>query len=162
MRKILALAVCLAAPVAAQDKPADAAQVVEAIEACKTITSPTWIELKQLPSLGWHPLEKRGGGRSTMKVRGIYEKPHNEALIILGKDELKAKSCAIFARLDKTSDYGPLAQSVSQIIGMPNRAEGPTYFWTLGDKALRLDPTGDRKKPIARFEITAIPQESAE
>ncbi len=159
---LTATAALLSAPAAAQEAPADSAQIAAAIEACSAITSPTWIELKQLPDHGWEPVKKRGGGRSAMVVRGAYEKRGNEALIIIGKDELKAKSCVVFARLQATGDYGPTAQGVSQLIGMPLRADGPTYFWVLGDKNIRLDPAGDRDKPIARFEITAIPQESAE
>ncbi|MEX0342497.1 MAG: hypothetical protein AB3N06_07915 [Erythrobacter sp.] len=151
----------IAAPAAAQDSPATSEQIADAIEACKTITSPTWLELKQLPSLGWKQYQKRAG-RKAMKVRGVYEKQDNEALIIVSKEDLKAKACVVFAKLDDTADYGPTAQGVSQIIGMPVRAEGPTYFWIMDDKEMRLDPAGDRDKPIARFEITAIPQESAE
>lgn len=162
MKRILLPALALlAAPAAAQDKPATSEQIADAIEACKTITSPSWIELKQLPSLGWRPYEKTGG-RRVMKVMGAYEKRDNEALIIVSKDELKSKSCVVSAKLDSTADYGPTAQGVSQIVGMPVRADGPTYFWIMGDKEMRLDPAGDRDKPIARFEITAIPQESAE
>ena len=163
MRKlVLASLAFLAAPAAAQDRPATPAQIADAIDACETITSPNWLELKQLPSLGWDTVEKRGGRRGAMKVRGAYEKQGNEALIIISREELKEKACVVFARLDSTADYGPTAQGVSEIIGMPVRADGPTYFWIQGDKELRLDPAGDRSKPIARFQITAIPQESAE
>lgn len=152
----------LAAPVAAQERPASAAEIVDAIEACKAITSPTWLELKALPSLGWKEYRKSGGRRAQV-VRGAYEKTGNEALIIISKDDLKAKACTVFARLESTADYGATAQAVSQIVGMPTHAEGPTYFWTLDDgKVMRVDPTGDSDKPIARFEITAPAQESAE
>lgn len=162
MRRLLLTALAfLAAPAAAQERPATPAQIADAIDACETITSPTWLELKQLPSLGWNPYKKRGG-RSMMQVRGAYEKRDNEALIIISKESLKAKACVVYARLDDTADYGPTAQGVSQYVGMPVRAEGPTYFWIMDDKEMRLDPAGDRDKPIARFEITAIPQESAE
>ncbi|QYJ06421.1 hypothetical protein [Qipengyuania flava] len=163
MRRYLLPALALmAAPAAAQDKPATPAQIADAIDACAAITSPTWLELKQLPSHGWKPFEKRGGRRGAMKVRGAYEKVGNEALIIISKEELKQKACVVFAKLDNTADYGPTAQGVSEFVGMPVRAEGPTYFWIMDDKEMRLDPAGDRDKPIARFEITAIPQESAE
>ena len=164
MRKIAFLAplALLATPTAAQENPASAAQIVDAIEACKAITSADWLELKALPSHGWKEYRKSGGRRAQV-VRGAYEKAGNEALIIIGKDDLKAKACTVFARLESTSDYGPTAQAVSQLVGMPTHAEGSTYFWTLDDgKSMRVDPTGDRDKPIARFEITAPAQESAE
>ena len=152
----------LAAPVAAQEKPASVAEVVDAIDACKAITTPTWLELKALPSHGWKEYRKSGGRRAQV-VRGAYEKADNEALIIISKEELEAKACVVFARLESTGDYGSTAQAVSEIVGMPTRAEGPTYFWSLGDgKTMRVDPAGDRTKPIARFEITATAQESAE
>lgn len=163
MRKfVLPLIALLAAPVSAQERPATPENIAEAIEACSAVTSPSWIHLKQLPDHGWKQVEKRGSNRRVMKVRGAYEKYGNEALIIVSKDELKSKSCVVYAKLDTTADYGPTAQSVSGIIGMPVKAEGPTYFWIYGDKNLRLDPAGDRDKPIARFEISAIAQESAE
>jgi hypothetical protein len=163
MRKLVFLAplALAAASASAQDKPATAAQIVDAIEACKAITSPTWLELKALPAQGWNPYRKSGGRRAQV-VSGAYEKRGNEALIIISREDLQAKKCAVYARLESTAQYGPTAQGVSQLVGMPDRAEGPTYFWTLGDKTMRLDPTGDRDKPIARFEISAIPQESAE
>ena len=156
------LALAAAAPAAAQDKPATAFQIVDAIEACKQITTPTWLDLDSLSDHGWKPYRKAAGRRAQV-VRGAYEKVGNEALIIISKEELKAKACVVFAKLDNTSDYGPTAQGVSQIVGMPVRAEGPTYFWLLGDGMnMRVDPAGDRDKPIARFEITATAQESAE
>lgn len=97
-----------------------------------------------------------------MVVRGVYEKAGNNTYIIVGKDELKEKSCVVSARLNATSDYMPIAQGVSQIIGMPSRAEGFTYYWTIGDKQIRLDPAGDRTAPTARFAVTAIAQESTQ
>ena len=42
------LALAAAAPAAAQDKPATAFQIVDAIEACKQITTPTWLDLDSL------------------------------------------------------------------------------------------------------------------
>lgn len=147
-------------PAAAQQTPADAAQIVEAIEACRAITSPKWIELKALPALGWDNAERRAS-RGRQIMRGIYEKAGNNAYVIVGKDELDSKSCVVTARLASGAEYGPTAQGVAELIGMPERAEGHTYFWTLGDKRIRLDPAGERDAPLARFEITAIPTESA-
>jgi hypothetical protein len=151
----------LAAPAAGQTKPANAAQIVEALEACQAITSPRWIELDALRGLGWDGAQRRSGRSSTV-MRGVYEKPDNNAYIIVGKDELREKSCIVNALLASTSDYMPTAQAVSGIIGMPARAEGFTYYWTIGDKQIRLDPAGERSAPTARFAVTAIPQESAE
>ena len=162
LRLLPFLALAAAAPAAAQDKPASAAEIVDAIDACKAITSPTWIELDDLSKHGWKPYRKPAGRRAQV-VRGAYEKQGNEALIIISKAELREKACVIFARLDSTADYGPTAQSVSQFVGMPTHADGPTYFWSLGDgMKMRIDPTGDKDKPIARFEIKATAQESAE
>ena len=162
LRLLPFLALAAAVPAAAQDKPATSFQIVDAIEACKQITTPTWLHLDNLKDHGWRPYRKAAGRRAQV-VRGAYEKQGNEALIIISKEELKAKACVVFARLDSTADYGPTAQGVSQIVGMPIRAEGPTYFWSLGDgMEMRVDPTGEREKPIARFEITATAQESAE
>ena len=160
--RLLPFLALAAVPAAAQDKPASAAEIADAINACKAVTSPTWIELDDLRGHGWKPYRKAAGRRAQV-ITGAYEKVGNEALIIITKEDLKAKACTVFARLDNTSDYGPTAQGVSEFVGMPNRADGPTYFWALGDgKVMRVDPTGDRDKPIARFEITAIPQKSAE
>ena len=66
------------------------------------------------------------------------------------------------AYLESTGDYGTLLQAVSQEIGMPERQDGYSYFWNDADKAVRVDPAGDAKRPFARFEITSLPQESAE
>jgi len=95
-------------------------------------------------------------------MRGVYEKPGNNAYIIVSKDELRDKSCIVSAMLASTTDYMPTAQAVSEIIGTPGHAEGFTFYWTIGNKQIRLDPAGERSAPTARFAVTAIPQESAE
>lgn len=155
------LAIACASPALAQTKPADATQIVDAIEACKAITSPRWLDLAALPARGWDSAKRRSG-RSEQVFRGVYEKKDNEAYILIGRDELKEKVCVVSARLSSTGDYGHTAQAVSAIIGMPDRAEGFTYYWTIGDKQIRLDPAGEKSAPTARFAITAIPQESAQ
>ena len=45
---------------------------------------------------------------------------------------------------------------------MPQRQDGYSYYWGDADQSVRVDPAGDAKRPCARFEVTAIPQESAE
>ena len=60
------------------------------------------------------------------------------------------------------NQVGTFLQEVSGIVGMPSGQEGYTYHWQMDSHRLRVDPAGDKKRPIARFEITAIPQESAE
>ena len=163
MRKLLVLAaLTLAAPVSAQKKPAGATDVAEALAACQAITTQTWLELKDLREAGWEYPVKRGNGRQSQVVKGLYTKKGNDALIVIGKEELDKKSCVVNALLADTASYSSLLQELSGLVGMPNRQEGYTYFWTIADKEIRVDPAGDANRPIARFEVTAIPQESAE
>ena len=169
------LLVLLAAPAAAQQKPASAEDVAAAIDACAKISTPTWLHLKQLPSHGWDYAERRGNGRSKQVVKGVYESKGNNAIIVIGKEELEAKNCVVNARLYDTSSYSTLLQDLSGIIGMPTRQDGFTYFWTMSDHTVRVDPAGERDRPLARFELHSTkaadaaaepaaetPQESAE
>ena len=160
-----ALPVCLgllalASPLAAQEKPASPAQIAEAVSACREITSPTWIDLKELPSLGWSPYTK-ASGRNQMKIGGAYEKAGNQAILVIGHEELKAKTCVVLAKLESGAAYGATAQGVAGIIGMPTRQSDYTYIWEREGQHITLDPSGDKSAPKARFAINAI-KESAE
>ena len=95
-------------------------------------------------------------------IKGVYEKDDNTALIVIGTEQLDSKSCVVQAFLAETGSYGSLLQEVSALVGMPQQQDGYTYHWEMDAHRLRVDPAGDAKRPIARFEITAIPQESAE
>lgn len=163
MRKLAFLAAfLLAAPAAAQQEPAGATDVAEALTACQAITTPTWLELSALRAAGWDYPTKRGSGRSSQVVKGLYAKPGNHALIVIGKEELEKKSCVVNALLNSTADYGTLLQGLSAIIGMPDSQDGYSYVWTIADKQIRVDPAGDRNRPLARFEVTAIAPDGAE
>lgn len=162
MRAIILAALvasALASPVAAQEKAANAGQIVEAVNACKAITSPTWIDLKKLPSLGWQPYTK-SAGRKQMKVGGAYTKKGNEALLVIGSDELETKSCVVLARLGAGGEYGATAQGVSQIIGMPSAQQDFTYIWDRDGQRITLDPSGERDAPKARFAVIAVKGET--
>ncbi|WP_120715945.1 hypothetical protein [Tsuneonella amylolytica] len=148
-------ALSVAAPAAAQEKPATTAQIVEAINACKAIVSSTWVDLKKLPSMGWEPYRKSTGSRQ-MKVGGAYEKRGNEALLVVGHDELKDKSCVVLARLGGGGAYGATAQGVSEVIGMPMGQQDFTYTWDQGAQRVTLDPSGDKAAPKARFAVIAV------
>lgn len=150
----------LAAPLGAQERPAAPGQIADALSACKAITSPTWIDLKKLPALGWSPYTK-AAGRKQMKIGGAYEKTGNPAILVIGHDELKTKSCVVLARLESGAAYGVTAQGVAGIIGMPTRQSDFTYVWERDGQTITLDPSGDKSAPKARFAINAI-KESAE
>ena len=159
MKKIAFLAalpiVAIAAPAAAQMKPAGAADVVAAIEVCKSVTTPDWIHLDRLESQNWHTAEIRGERRRTRKVRGIYETPGNRAFVVITREELRNKECVVQARLKDTASYPALLQEVSQSVGMPNGQDGFAYTWDLGDFTMRVEPTGERSAPNARFTLKA-------
>lgn len=152
---IALIAVTAASGTSAQEKPADPAQIAEAIEACKAITSPTWVDLRQLRTMGWDNFTKSTGTRQ-MKIAGAYAKQGNPVLIVAGHDELKAKTCMVFARLGSTGQYNATAQGVSTIIGMPTGQREFTYIWEQDGHRLTLDPSGDKAAPKARFAVTAI------
>ena len=160
-RFILPALALLAAPVAAQERATSATDTAEAISACNAITESGWLHLKQLPSSGWDHAKRRGA-RSMRVIKGVYEKDGNTALIVIGTEQLDAKSCVVQAFLADTGSYGSLLQDVSALVGMPQEQDGYTYRWQMDAHRMRVDPAGDAERPIARFEITAIPQESAE
>ncbi|WP_343343617.1 hypothetical protein WJT74_08310 [Sphingomicrobium sp. XHP0239] len=145
-----------AAPAMAQDVP-DAAQVAESLAACRAVTTADWIHLDQLRDHDFRAAEARGRGVSKRKVRGLYAKKGNDAYIIASKDELDAKQCVVSAALADTAAYGPLAQELSAIIGMPARQDGPAYFWDVEGKQIKIEPEGDADEPYARFTVTALP-----
>ena len=144
----------VAAPALAQDAP-DAAEVAEAINACRAVTTANWIHLDKLADHDFHMAEKRGRSVSKRKIRGLYAKKGNGAFIIASPDELKEKQCVVSAALADTAAYGPLAQGVSGIIGMPNRQDGNAYFWDLDGQTIKIEPEGSADEPYARFTVTA-------
>lgn len=153
----LSLIALAAAPASAQMKPASADDVLGAIAACRSITTPVWIDTDALEEQGWYTAEVRGERRRTRKVRGIYERRNNRAYVVTTRDELRSRECAVQARLESTSDYVPLLQQVSQTLGMPTGQDGFAYTWELDGLAMRVEPTGDRSAPSARFVLTALP-----
>lgn len=150
-----------AATANAQMRPADESEILDAIEACRQIATPTWIELDQLAELGWYTAKKRGERRRTTVIRGVYEKQGNRAYVVVGGEELKTKSCVVLARLDSTSDYVPMVQSLAGSMGMPDRQNGPAYFWDGKDYNTSVMPSGERDAPNIRITIKAL-KESAE
>lgn len=152
-------ALALAAPAAAQDEHPSAQQVAEAIAACQFITDADWIHLDRLDSLGFYAVERRAGGRTKARVRGLYQKAGSPAYLILTKDELSDKRCVVSAALPDTAAYNRMAQEVSGIIGMPSGQDGYAYVWELDDKRLRVEPEGEQDAPFARFTLTALPSD---
>lgn len=140
---------------AAQMKPAAATDVVAGIEACKAITTPSWIHRDRLSELGWYTAEMRGERRTTRKVRGIYEARGNRAYVVLTGEQLRNKECVVQARLKDTASYTSLLQQVSQSVGMPTGQDGFAYIWDLGEFTMRVEPTGGRDAPNAKFAIRA-------
>lgn len=157
----LAVAAMLATPASAQMKPASHEDIVSAVAACESITTPTWIELDELDELGWHSAKKRGERRRTQVLRGIYEKRGNQAYLVIGGKELKEKSCVVLARLGSTEDYVPAVQQLASARGMPNRQDGPAYFWESPTSFMSAAPSGERDAPNLRITIKAL-KESAE
>lgn len=152
---MLACAALAAVPAAAQDQAATSAQIAEAIEACEAVTSIDKVEFRRLESLGFPTAEKRGNNRGRNKVIGAHQKPGNPVLVVIADQQVDDKTCLVRVKLAATSDYAPTLQGLSEIIGMPVRADNFTYFWTLDGHELRVDPAGDAKEPVARFEISA-------
>lgn len=162
MRKLFFLpALLLAAPAAAQQEAATAPHVAEAIAACQAITGTDDVRYDNLPPMEWDNAKRRGA-RSQRVFKGLYQKEGNNTLIVVANEQLEAKTCVVQAFLPDTASYVPLLQEVSQSIGMPEQQDGYSYFWTIAGHTVRVDPAGDAKRPFARFEISAIPQESAE
>lgn len=146
-----------ASAAAAKDEAATPAQIAEAIEACKAVTDTDRVEFRRLESLGFPTAEKRGTNRGKNKVIGAHQKPGNPVLVVIADEQVENKTCLVRVKLANTTDYGPTLQGLSEIIGMPVRAEGNSYFWTLDGHTMRVDPAGDAKDPVARFEISATP-----
>ena len=162
MRKLTLLPlIACCAPLAAQDAATEAAHAAEAIAACQAVVMQDRVDPERLPASGWYEAKRRGS-RSELVVRGVYEKEGNSAFIVIGKQQERERSCVVQAFLADTASYSTLLQEVSQEIGMPQRQDGFSYYWVDADKSVRVDPAGDAKRPFARFEVTAIPQESAE
>jgi len=156
VRLAASLAVLLwAGPAFAQAETATPQQAGEAIAVCKSIVTPTWVELKRLKDAGWNQVSKPRG-RSRTVVRGAYTHAANPALIIIGSDELRAKSCVVSALLASGAQYGPMAQGVSASLGAPTGQEAYTYRWERDGFHVQMDPAGERDAPRARFEIKAI------
>ena len=158
MRKLAfaaSLATLAAFPAVAQDQAATPAQIAEAIGACSAVTSVDKVEFRRLESLGFPTAEKRGGNRGRNKVIGAHQQPGNPALVVIADEQVKDKTCLVRVKLPETAAYAPTLQGLSEIIGMPARADGFTYFWTLDGHELRVDPAGDAKEPVARFQISA-------
>ena len=151
----------LAAPAGAQMKPAGHDDIASAINACRAISSPTWIDLDALPGMGWRAAEKRGQRRTAEKIRGIYQMRGNAAYLVIGHDQLEEKSCSILARLESTAAYTPLVQQLASSQGMPTRQDGPTYFWETPDYSMVVEPSGERNAPNMQITIKAL-KESAE
>lgn len=146
-----------ASPAAAQMKPAGAPDILEAIEMCKSISTPVWMHRDRLEDSDWHTAEVRGERRRTRKVPGIYEKLGNRAYVVLTREELRNRECVVQARLEETSAYMPLLQEISQTTGMPTGQDGYGYTWELDDYNMRVEPTGERSAPSVRFVISTIP-----
>ena len=155
------VAALAATPAAAQMKPASGEDILEGIEACRAITTPTWIEVDDLSDHGWYAAKKRGERRRTTVIRGVYEKPGNNAYVVLGGQELSDKTCVVLGRLDDTSAYIPMVQALAGSLGMPNRQDGPTYYWDGTDFTTSAGPSGERDAPNIRITIKAL-KESAE
>ncbi|MEL7729311.1 hypothetical protein AAG612_07230 [Citromicrobium bathyomarinum] len=150
---LVALAAAPAA--AAEDEVATPAQIAEAIDACEAVTSTDKVEFRRLESLGFPTAEKRGANRGRNKVIGAHQKPGNPVLVVIADEQVENKTCLVRVKLAQTTDYAPTLQGLSEIIGMPVRAEANSYFWTLEGHEMRVDPAGDAKEPVARFEISA-------
>jgi len=75
--------------------------------------------------------------------------------VVIADEQVENKTCLVRVKLAQTTDYAPTLQGLSEIIGMPVRAEANSYFWTLEGHEMRVDPAGDAKEPVARFEISA-------
>lgn len=156
MRHPVAIVALLAAtPAFAQSEVATPQQASEAIAVCKSIATPSWIELKRLKDFGWAQVSKPQG-RGRVVVRGAYAHATNPALIVIGRDELSAKSCVVSALLASGAEYGAMAQGVSAQLGMPTSQNAYTYIWERDGFRVQIDPAGERDAPRARFEIRAI------
>ncbi|ANU07654.1 hypothetical protein [Paraurantiacibacter namhicola] len=152
---LAAVAATLSAPASAQMKPASAEDVAEAIKTCKDITSPTWIDKDALKGHGWHQVRQRGRGRGGARLYNAYETRGNDAYLVFEREDLKAKNCVVLARLENTGAYNGLAQGLAGEIGMPNGQDGFAYIWDQSDYIVRMEPSGDRDTPNARFTIKA-------
>ena len=150
----IALAALAAGPAAAQDKVPTAAHVLESLDACMTVVDAEWIELNELRSLGYDNARAKARNNRTRSVRGLYQKAGNPAIIIMSKAELDEKHCVVSAALAQTADYVPLAQQVSQTLGMPVSQAGAAYFWAKDDRRIKIEPEGDAEKPFARFTVS--------
>ena len=140
---------------AAEDEVATPAQIAEAIDACEAVTSTDKVEFRRLEGLGFPTAEKRGANRGRNKVIGAHQKPGNPVLVVIADEQVENKTCLVRVKLAETSAYAQTLQGLSEIIGMPVRAEANSYFWTLEGHEMRVDPAGDAKEPVARFEISA-------
>ena len=159
MRKIAfatALVAIASSPAAAaQDDAATPAQIAEAIDACEAVTGTDKVEFRRLDGLGFPTAEKRGGNRGRNKVIGAHQKPGNPVLVVVADEQVENNTCLVRVKLADTSAYAATLQGLSEIVGMPVRAEGNSYFWTLEGHEMRVDPAGSAKEPVARFEISA-------
>ncbi len=159
---LLACGLGLATPALAQTDPGTPTQIADAIEACKAITTTEKTDYRRLESLGWPTAERRGGNRTRNKVIGTHQAEGNPVLVIVADEEKRSKTCVVRARLADSSAYATTLQGLSEIVGMPVRAEESSYFWTLDGHAMRVDPTGSRDEPVARFEISALTADQQE
>jgi len=163
----LAVLACLgagalhASSAAAQVKPAGAGDIRDAIGDCLAITSASWIDLDKLKDeLDWD-MATRTVGRSREKISGIYAKPGSEALIIVGKPELKDKRCVVLARLPDTASYHPTAEALSSELGMPRQGEGMSYIWHQRAATIEMRPSGAPDAPNAEFAVTASEEDKS-
>ena len=152
-----ALAACaaFAAPAAAQMKPADAEDVAEALATCKAITSPVWIDKDALKGHDWHQVRQRGAGRGGARLYNTYEKRGNRAYLVFEREDLQAKQCVVLARLEDSSEYVNLARDLAGEVGMPTGQDGYAYIWDDADYTVRMEPSGERDTPNARFTVKA-------
>ena len=160
MRALVAIVALLAAaPAAAQTSPATAAQIAEGIAACRAVTTVEKVDYRPLDGMSWPNITKRNG-RSQSKIAGIRQKEGNPVLMVVTDDEVRAKICVVRARLAQSGDYSSTLQALSDIIGMPSKAEGFAYFWTLDGHEVKVEPAGSRDEPIAHFVISGLPAEA--
>ncbi|MXP09848.1 hypothetical protein [Pseudoblastomonas halimionae] len=145
-----------AAPVSAQIVPASAADVWDGVQSCEAITETDRVQTTRLSAAGWSEAKRRSGERGTRKLAGIYEKDGNDALIVIGREELEGKRCVVLARLESTSAYGELVKGVAELAGMPDRQEEYAYIWDRPGFTLRVEPSGKQSEPNALFTVTAI------
>ena len=154
--RLAAAALALVAPLTAApaqetgQRPSEPAAIVAAAQSCNAALTPERLDDARLVADGWTVATLSGEGRDGEAGLRFFGR---DSILLLSMPA--NPSCMIMARLRSRDDYGRLVEALTAAFGTPAHTEASgSNMWVLPDnRAMQIDPTGNRERPSARLAI---------